>query len=585
VLHFSESKLQGVAPILSGNQEEDLVVENQPTQSTKRSLLNIATIVAVATLLSKIFGLLRQVAIAAAFGNGTAYGAYNFAYVIPGFLLILLGGINGPFHSAIVSVLAKRDRREVATIIDSITTIVTGILLLVTVALVIFADPLMHLVAPGLFVPEADLLAKGISFTDIQNLKITKDIAIQQFQIMAPMAVLAGLVGIGFGALNASDTYWLPSVSPIFSSLTVLVGIGGLFLMVGDKILSPENAVLGGAVLAWSTLAGAVLQWLVQLPVQIKSGMGGFKLRFDFQRPEVKEVMKIMVPATFSSGMLQINVWTDLFFASFIPNAAAAVSAMGYAGLLVQTPLGILSNVILVPLFPVLSKLTAPENWDELKQRIRQGLMLTALTMLPLSALMVALAFPISQVVYERYAFDREAAQLTAAVLMAYSVGMFVYLGRDVLVRVFYALGDGDTPFKISIVNIFLNGLFDYFLVQKFGAPGLVLATVSVNVISMIVMMYLLDRRLNGMPLKSWSITILGLTIASVIAGGVSWWIYHLLSQNFETMSVVARFGAELGGLAIASAVGLGIFGAIAVQMKIPEISALTNQIKRRFSR
>ncbi len=570
---------------MSGNQEEDLAVETQPTQSTKRSLLNIATIVAVATLLSKIFGLLRQVAIAAAFGNGTAYGAYNFAYVIPGFLLILLGGINGPFHSAIVSVLAKRDRREVAAIIDSITTIVTGILLLVTVALVIFADPLMHLVAPGLFVPEADLLAKGISFTDIQNLKITKDIAIQQFQIMAPMAVLAGLVGIGFGALNASDTYWLPSVSPIFSSLTVLVGIGGLFLMVGDKILSPENAVLGGAVLAWSTLAGAVLQWLVQLPVQIKSGMGGFKLRFDFQRPEVKEVMKIMVPATFSSGMLQINVWTDLFFASFIPNAAAAVSAMGYAGLLVQTPLGILSNVILVPLFPVLSKLTAPENWDELKQRIRQGLMLTALTMLPLSALMVALAFPISQVVYERYAFDREAAQLTAAVLMAYSVGMFVYLGRDVLVRVFYALGDGDTPFKISIVNIFLNGLFDYFLVQKFGAPGLVLATVSVNVISMIVMMYLLGRRLNGMPLKNWSITILGLTIASVIAGGVSWSIYHLLSQNFETMSVVARFGAELGGLAIASAVGLGIFGAIAVQMKIPEISALTNQIKRRFSR
>ena len=570
---------------MSGNQEEDLIVETQPTQSTKRSLLNIATIVAVATLLSKIFGLLRQVAIAAAFGNGTAYGAYNFAYVIPGFLLILLGGINGPFHSAIVSVLAKRDRREVAAIIDSITTIVTGILLLVTVALVIFADPLMHLVAPGLFVPEADLLAKGIALADIQNLKITRDIAIQQFQIMAPMAVLAGLVGIGFGALNASDTYWLPSVSPIFSSLTVLVGIGGLFLIVGDKILSPENAVLGGAVLAWSTLAGAVLQWLVQLPVQIKSGMGGFKLRFDFHRPEVKEVIKIMLPATFSSGMLQINVWTDLFFASFIPNAAAAVSAMGYAGLLVQTPLGILSNVILVPLFPVLSKLTAPENWGELKQRIRQGLMLTALTMLPLSALMVALALPISQVVYERYAFDAEASQLTAAVLMAYSVGMFVYLGRDVLVRVFYALGDGDTPFKISIVNIFLNGLFDYFLVQRFGAPGLVLATVFVNVISMVVMMYLLDRRLNGMPLKSWSVIILGLTIASAIAGGASWGIYHLLSQSFDSFGVVARFGAKLGGLAIASAVGLTLFGAIAMQMKIPEINALTNQIKRRFSR
>jgi putative peptidoglycan lipid II flippase len=63
---------------LSGN-EEDIVTDTQKEQSPKRSLLNIATIVAVATLVSKIFGLLRQVAIAAAFGNGTAYGAYNFA--------------------------------------------------------------------------------------------------------------------------------------------------------------------------------------------------------------------------------------------------------------------------------------------------------------------------------------------------------------------------------------------------------------------------------------------------------------------------------------------------------------------------
>ncbi|MBD2175719.1 murein biosynthesis integral membrane protein MurJ [Pseudanabaena sp. FACHB-1998] len=569
---------------MSGN-EEDRANETQAPQTAKRSLLNIATIVAVATLLSKIFGLLRQVAIAAAFGNGAAYGAYNFAYVIPGFLLILLGGINGPFHSAIVSVLAKRDRQQVAPIIDSITTIVTGILLLVSIALVIFAEPLMHLVAPGLFTPEAELLAKGISPEAIQNLKVTKDIAIQQFQIMSPMAILAGLVGIGFGALNAADAYWLPSVSPIFSSLTVLIGIGGLFWTMGSKMLLPENAMLGGAVLAWSTLAGAVLQWLVQLPAQLKSGMGGFRLRFDFQRPEVKEVMRIMLPATFSSGMLQINVWTDLFFASFIPNAAAAVSAMGYAGLLVQTPLGILSNVILVPLFPVLSKLTDPENWDELKQRIRQGLMLTALTMLPLSGLMVALAMPISQVVYERYAFTSEDSQLTAAVLMAYAVGMFVYLGRDVLVRVFYALGDGDTPFKISIVNIFLNGLFDYFLVQKFGAPGIVLATVSVNVLSMMAMMYFLDRRLNGLPLKSWSVTILGLILASTISGGASWGVYHLLSQNFDQLNTWAKFAAELGGLAIASGVGLSIFAAIALQLQIPEINALTVQIKRRFGR
>jgi putative peptidoglycan lipid II flippase len=554
----------------------------------KKSLVNIAGIVAIATLLSKFLGLLRQIAIAAAFGNGTAYGAYNFAYVIPGFLLILLGGINGPFHSAIISVLAKNinpefkeSDRDVAPIMESITTLVTGILLLVTVGIMLFAEPLMHLVAPGLFIAEGELRARGMDLGAIADLKITRDIAIQQLQIMAPMAVLAGLIGIGFGALNAADAYWLPSVSPLFSSLAVLGGIGGLAWTLGGKILSPEYAALGGAVLAWSTLVGAVLQWLVQIPTQWRTGMGGLRLRFEFDRPEVKAVMRIMAPATFSSGMLQINVWTDLFFASFIPNAAAAVSAMGYAGLLIQTPLGILSSVILVPLFPVLSKLTDPKDWGELKQRIRQGLILTALTMLPLSALMITLALPITRLVYERGAFNAAASELTASVLMAYAIGMFVYLGRDILIRVFYALGDADTPFRISIVNIFLNALFDYLLVQKFGAPGLVLATVGVNITSMAALLWFLDRRLNGLPWKDWSLPILGLMVASLAAGLASWATLGA-TQNLWGSDGIFQQLVQLGCSTLA---GLLVFGGITWQMKLPEVEGAVAQIKQKFFR
>lgn len=361
------------------------------TQSNKKSrtLAGIAGIVAAATLISKIFGLVRQQVIAAAFGVGPAYGAYNFAYVIPGFLLILLGGINGPFHSAIVSVMAKKKQEEVAPIMETISTLVVALLFLVMLGLLVFAEPLMHLVAPGLFITEAQAQARGITPDLFQTLQQTREIAIQQFRIMAPMAVLAGLIGIGFGALNAADQYWLPSISPLFSSITVLFGLGGLALYLGKAMILPEYAAIGGAVLAWSTLAGALLQWLVQLPAQWKSQLGGLRPRFNFRQPEVQEVIRIMGPATFSSGMMQINVWTDLFFASFIPNAAAAVSAMGYAGLLVQTPLGILSNVILVPLMPIFARLAAPEHWPELKGRIRQGVMMTAVAMLPLSALMI----------------------------------------------------------------------------------------------------------------------------------------------------------------------------------------------------
>jgi len=534
-------------------------------QKPSRSIAGIAGIVAAATLISKVVGLLRQLMVAAAFGLGPAADAYTYAYTIPGFLLILLGGINGPFYSAVVSVLAKRKKEEAAPLVETITTLVGGILLIVTIFLVIFAPYLIDLFAPGLKVPEKQLV---------------REIAIQQLQIMAPMAVLAGLIGIGFGVLNAANQFWLPSVSPLFSSITVIIGLGILYLQLGNKISTPDYAILGGMVLAGSTLAGAVLQWLVQLIAQSRAGLGRLRLRFNFKQPGVSDVVKIMLPATFSSGMYQINLYTDLFFASLLPNTGVA-AGLANASLLVQTPLGIISNVILVPLLPMFSRLAAPDNWSELKLRIRQGLLLSAFTMLPLGALMVALSVPIVRVVYERGAFNRTDSGLVSSLLVANGIGMFVYLGRDVLVRVFYALGDGQTPFRVSMINIFLNALFDYFLIKPFGAPGVVLATVVVNCCSVLMLLWLLNRRLNGLPWQEWSLPILGLTAGSMVAGAASFATLEV-SQHF-----LGRNGLliQLLQLSVAGFVGLCVFGAIAAWMKLPEVNDFISRLRQRFLR
>jgi putative peptidoglycan lipid II flippase len=538
--------------------------ESTPSSKPARSLARIASIVAAATLISKIFGLLRQQAIAAAFGVGPAVDAYNYAYVIPGFLLVLLGGINGPFHSAIVSVVSKRKQAEIAPLVETITTLVGGALLLITVLIVLYADPLMNVVAPGL-----NQTPEGLEI---------RAIAVQQLRIMAPMALLAGLIGIGFGTLNASDQYWLPSISPLFSSVAVLGGLGILGVHLGSAITDPQYTFLGGMVLAWSTLAGAALQWLVQVPAQWRSGLGRLRLRFDFGQSGVQEVMRILAPATFSSGMMQINVYTDLFFASFIPQAAAA---LGYANLLVQTPLGIISNVILVPLLPVFSRLTEPSQWPELKQRIRQGLMLTALTMLPLGAIIMALAFPIVRVIYERFAFDQDASALVAYVLFVYGLGMFFYLGRDVLVRVFYALGDATTPFRVSIFNIFLNALLDFLLIRPFGVGGLVLATVGVNITSMLAFLWILNRRLNGLPWREWLVPFTQLTGASVAAGLAGWGVVELIGRSLPWEG----FLVQLMELVVGSGLAVGVFALTASRLRLPEFDLLTARIRERLRR
>ena len=96
----------------------------------QRSLKRIALIVTLGTLLSKLGGLFRQLVSAAAFGVSSAYDAFNYAYVLPGFLLVLLGGINGPLHSAMVTVLSRRPHKEAAYVLSALSTMVGAFLLL-----------------------------------------------------------------------------------------------------------------------------------------------------------------------------------------------------------------------------------------------------------------------------------------------------------------------------------------------------------------------------------------------------------------------------------------------------------------------
>jgi len=146
-------------------------------------------------------------------------------------------------------------------------------------------------------------------------------------------------------------------------------------------------------------------------------------------------------------------------------------------------------------------------------------------------------------------------------------------------VRVFYALGDGETPFKISIANIFINVILDYFLVKAFATPGLVFATIGVNIISLVLMLAILNRRLNGLPLGEWGMALLGLTLASVVAGSASRGVSLGVTQWLGTNNLFL----QLLELSLAVAVAAIVFGVIALQLKLPEVEMLVSRVKQKF--
>ena len=528
-------------------------------KKTSPSVGSIAKLVASATLVSKLFAFVRESVVSAAFGIDSVKNAYDYAYAIPGFLFVLIGGVNGPFHSSLIRVLAKKDKSEAPAIVETVSTLVSILLVAVTILIVIFSGNLIGILGPKL-APEV------------------KQLATLQLRIMAPMALLAGLIGIGFGTLNAVDNYLLPSISPLFSSVVITTGVAAILWKFGEQLNTPQYFSLGAIILAGTTLGGAFLQWLAQLIVQWRAGMGTLKLRFNWHTPGVWDVFKVMIPATLSSGMLYINLNVDQFFVSGIPGAAAGLRI---ATFIFITPLGIISNAILVPFYPVFSRLAAQENWSELKSRIRQGIFLGALSMLPFTAIFMSLALPIIKLGFERGQFNPEASQFVASLLVVYGFGMFFYMGRDVLIRVFYALGDGETPFKVSIINIFINAILDYFLVKNFGAPGLIMATVGVNIISMTVFIWSLHRRLEGLSLRQWSKGLSGLFIATLLAGIASYGV----SQGIERTIGNGNLFLLLIELTLSSMMAIAIFSAIAMQLRLPELELLTSSIKQKLGR
>lgn len=523
------------------------------------SIGSIAKLVAITTLASKLFGFIRQIAITAAFGIGAVSNAYTYAYIIPSFFLVILGGINGPFHSALLSVLAKKEKSAAAPIVETVSTLVSIALLVLTLLIIIFASNLI------------DLSGSKLALE-------TKELAVLQLRIMAPLALLAGLIGIGFGTLSAVDSYLLPSISPLLSSLTLTLGVGYILWRFGEQINTPEYYQLGAIVLGGGTLAGGFLQWLSQLILQWRLDMGTLRLRFNWRLPGVMEVFRLMAPAILSSGMATVSLTVDLQFVSGIEGAAIAISS---ANFIMLTPLGIISNMILVPFLPIFSRLALPENWNELKVKIRQGLFLGALSLLPLSAIFMALALPIVKLAFERGQFDANASQLVASLLAVYGFGMVFYMARDVLVRVFYGLGDAQTPFKISIINVLLNALLDYLLVNIWGAPGILMATIGVNIIATIAFLGILNRRLHGLPLGQWGQDLVGLLVATAMAGVAS----YAVSQGLEKAIGNGNLLLLLLELILASGVAIIIFSLIAMQLKLPELTVLTSRIRQKLGR
>jgi putative peptidoglycan lipid II flippase len=535
-----------------------------PTKTGKAlpSLFKAASLIAAVTLLSKLLGAIRDWQIMTLFGTGLGSDAYFSAVQLPSFALILLGGLGGPFHTATVSVFSRLlshktnggdntqpDRlppsaQTLASTFITLTALVFSVLAGVTF---VYARPIMAFILQH------------------ANPALINQAA-HQLQILSPVVLLGGIIGIVYGLLNVFHQFFWPSFSPAILSLLMVV------------VLALSGPTVAVDTLAWSTLAGVCLMFACQLPALFKLKLP-LKPSLNVQHPQLKGVLEMLFPAIIGTSMGQLNVYVDMFFTASLPLGGWTAIVMGNR--LIQLPLGVLQTALLVPVFPRFTQLVAQSNWEGLQQTFRLAVVSLWLVSMPILVFLLWYCEPLIKLFFQHGQFDARATHMVATVVVALAASIPAYFTRDTLTRVFYAFADAKTPLFVGALAIVTNAVLDAVLVKPLGVAGIALSTSLVTTINMGLLMVLAQRFKHPLGLKALllpfgQIVLCSALMAIVIAGlsgTVSPWLLGYLPNN--RLGLMANM-LLIGGL------GTVCYGVGIMACRLPEATMVINRLLRR---
>lgn len=500
-------------------------MENTEQKETSQSLIKSAGLIVIVILLSKIIGFFRDIIVAKYYGATLASDAYFYAYQIPALAVVILGGMGGPFHSATVSVFSKiiknfneKPEPEVKKLFNTFETF--SLLIFGAIALICFFFPqqVMNIIISQA-TPELSALAA------------------QHLKVMSPVIIVGAALGLYYGILVTYNKFLLPNIAPSMLSVGIILT---LFITGGD-----EN----GFWLAVGTTIGAILQLFMQTPLVLKLGYT-FKPCFDFfNNKNFNDILELLMPAFLSSTIGQIGIYVDIFFASGLEQGQW--TAYGYANRIFQFPVGLMLSALLVPLFPLFSRLVAQKKFDEVRHYFNKGVG----SLIYVGAFMMIFIF-ISRVdlislALERGAFDHKATMMVADVLFFISLSIIPYMFRDSITRLYYSFNDSKTPFFIAIGSIALKLIFNSIFVRFMGINGIALSTTIITLINGTLLAILIRKKISigyKVFLKQIRNIILCAVITFAVGYCISIGLDKILINNFvfKLVKVIVVFVSSL---------------------------------------
>ena len=454
---------------------------------TNHAVANSASVIGLATFISRLLGFLRDVVIARLFGVYVYAQAFVIAFRIPNLFRDLVG--EGATNAAFVPVFSEYTVRHTKEEFWELANVVLNLLLIILMSItilgIIFSPLIVRLIAPG-FIASPEKLAATIKLN----------------RIIFPYILLISLSAYSMGLLNSLKNFTVSAFAPCLLNISIIV----FAILFGEGIKG----------LALGVLIGGVLQLAVQLPVLYKKG---FRLKQPktLNHPAARSIGKLMLPRLLSSCIYQLNNFVDSIFGSLawiVGEGGVAVLYFSYR--LIQFPLGVFSNALSQAILPTFSTHALEESRDKLKHTLSWGLRAVFFVMVPASAGFMVLAHPLISTLFGGGRFDSYASNLTASALFYYSLGLSAYGGTKILQSCFFGLKDTITPTKTAALSLVLNIIFIAVFMYPLKIAGIALATSLSGIVTFLVLFAILKKKIGDFGAGEIGASFLRVLLASL---------------------------------------------------------------------
>jgi putative peptidoglycan lipid II flippase len=520
-------------------------------------LARSAGLFGLATMASRILGLVRDQVLAYYFGAGDAMDAFRVAFRIPNLVrdLFAEGAMSAAFVPTFTRELTRGGKPRAWRLASSVITALIPVTAVLVGLGMIYAEPLVRVYAEG--------------FEAVPG-KI--ELTVYLARIMTPFLTLVALAAVFMGMLNALGHFFIPALSPAMFNVATIV------ITVAFVPFSEQLGIQPIVLVAIATLVGGLGQLVIQWRPLTQEGYR-YRPVLDVRDPALGQVLLLMGPGTIGMAATQINVFVNTQFAA--NQGTGAISWLDYAFRVMYLPIGLFGVSIAAASTPALSRLAAQDNMPAMRSTVASAIGLMLALNIPATLGLIALAGPIISLIFEHGRFTAADTAATARALQFYALGLIGYSVVRIVSPAFYALQKSRIPVMASIASVIANVVLNMWLVRVMGFSGLALGTSIAAIVNAALQLVMLRRELGGIEAPRIALSFAKATIAALAMAATAYYADAWLHQQLPGSSIPLQSVR----VAIAIALAVTVLSGAAWALRLHEFEEARTMVLRRLQR